>query len=230
MTDSQHSGQELVATISGGTEQPAAVRQSRLTGHVAPPPHDMPAVKSASTLNNQQANGPVCHAPPAGCRASTTPVAVMRESAASPSWYDQPPSLNQPELPPPVPQESMSNRSATPAFSTTALNTASALGLLQMFPVTSASLNAPSARLVFAALRLQSGPGKVCISSMRSSALAHAAQALTTTLRCASHLTQHPTTYLNKQTTLQFCCHAPVAGMQAVSNRPRLGKKAGRAP
>jgi hypothetical protein len=65
------------------------------------------------------------HAPPA---------LVMRGSAASPSWYDQPPLVYQSGLPPPVPQLSMSNLSASPALSTAALKLASAVGLRQMLP------------------------------------------------------------------------------------------------
>ena len=38
--------------------------------------------------------------------------------------------------PPPVPQESMSNLSASPARCTTVVNTASAVGLRQMLPAT----------------------------------------------------------------------------------------------
>ena len=42
-------------------------------------------------------------------------------------------------LPPPVPQESITTWSCSPARSTTLLNTASAVGLLHMLPVQSAS-------------------------------------------------------------------------------------------
>lgn len=61
--------------------------------------------------------------------------AVMRRSALSPSWYEKPPVSYQLELPPPVPQLSMSNSSARPARSASARKVASAVGLRQMLPV-----------------------------------------------------------------------------------------------
>lgn len=65
----------------------------------------------------------------------------------------------------PVPQESMSNLSATPAFSTTLLNMASAVGLRQIFPACGSQ-------------RIQGGSGvttAVCAVGVRDRALASAA-------------------------------------------------------